>query len=167
MPKEDIMKNKIVFPTIILILASLACRALTPSPVREDVTISTQEAASQPTTFVTPAEIPTQEEIPNIESTESMNADYFLTDDAYNVVNNENGSLEFYTNLSFGEIEDYYRQELPLLGYSEIFVDGPRPVEGCEEMFFDGDPSGKTLSIMVCIIFQTEEHWVSVGLVDK
>lgn len=83
------------------------------------------------------------------------------------MVKNENGNLEFYTNVSFDDIEDYYRQELPLLGHSESFVDGPRPVEGCEEMFFDGDPSGMILRIMVCIIFQTEKHWVAVGFVDK
>lgn len=157
------MKNKIVFPILILIVASLACRALAPSPIGEDVTISPQEAASQPTAIAASTEIPAQEETPNIDSTEILKDGYFLTVDAYNVAHNENGSLEFYTNLSFDEIGDYYRQELPLRGYSEIFVDGPRPVEGCFQMFFEGDPSGKTLSIMVCIIFQTEEHWVSIS----
>ena len=145
----------------------IACQALTPPFTSENSTpTQTQETIAQPTTTM-PFETSTTEGNINSSSTESLDVDYFLTDDAYNVVNNENGTLEFYTNLSFDEIEDYYRQELPLHGYSEIFIDGPRPVEGCEEMFFEGDPSGKTLSIMVCIIFQTEEHWVSVSFGDN
>ena len=144
----------------------LACQFIQPS-MNADVPTQTQETPSQPTAILIPSEVSTQEDNKNSPSTEFLDAGYFLTDDAYNVAHNENGSLEFYTDLSFDEIEDYYRQELPLHGYSEIFIDGPRPVEGCEQMFFEGNPNRRILIVMVCIIFQTEEHWVSVGLVDK
>jgi hypothetical protein len=164
----ELMKTKQpLFVISITFAFSVACQALTAPFTNENSTpIQTQETIAQPTTIM-PFETPTTEGNINNSSTESLDADYFLTDDAYNVVKNENGTLEFYTNLWFDEIGDYYRQELPLHGYSEIFVDGPRPVEGCVQMFFEGDPSGKILTIMVCIIFQTEEFWVSVGLVDK
>ena len=138
----------------------IACRSLTlPFTNENNTPTQTQEAIAQPT-ITAPFEISTTEGGIN---TESLSADYFLTNDAYNVVNSENGTLEFYTNLSFDEIKDYYRQGLPPRGYSEIFVEGPRPVEGCEKIFFEGHPNDRTLTIMVCIIFQTEEHWVSVS----
>ena len=142
----------------------IACRSLTlPFANENSAPIQTQETIAQPT-IIMPFETSTTEGGIN---TESLSADYFLTNDAYNVVNSENGALEFYTNMSFDEIKDYYRQGLPPRGYSEIFVEGPRQVEGCEKIFFEGDPSGKTLSIMVCIIFQTEERWVSVSFGDN
>ena len=151
------MKTK--YPLFVLSITFallIACRSLTlPFTNENSIPAQTQEAIAQPAIT-----------LPFETSTTGGGINYFLTDDAYNVVNNENGTLEFYTNLSFDEIKDYYRQGLPLRGYTEIFIDGPRPVEGCEKIFFEGDPSGKTLSIMICIIFQTEEHWVSVGFGD-
>ena len=145
----------------------IACQALAAPFTNENSTpIQTQETIAQPTSIM-PVETSTTEGNIDNSSTATLDADYFLTDDAYNVVKNENGTLEFYTNLWFDEIGDYYRQELPLRGYSEIFVDRPRPVEGCAEMFFEGNPSGKTLRIMLCIIFQTEELWVSINFEDN
>jgi formylglycine-generating enzyme required for sulfatase activity len=93
--------------------------------------------------------------------------DYFYLSDAYKITKNEDGSIEFYTNLSFDEIEGYYRDELPDYGYTERFVDEPSPAEGCVRLTFDGDPSGKALVITDCIIFSTEEHAVAIGLIDK
>mgnify|MGYP003390355200 FL=1 len=107
-----------LFVISITVVFLIACQALTAPFTNENSTsIQTQETLAQPTTIM-PFDTSTTEGNINSSSTESLNVDYFLTDDAYNVVNNENGNLEFYTNMSFDDIGDYYRQELPLLGAS-------------------------------------------------
>lgn len=93
--------------------------------------------------------------------------DYLYLSDAYKITKHDDGSIEFYSNMSFAEIEKYYLQELPRYGYSDGVVHYGEPAEGCDELIFEGDPSGKALVITNCIIFSTEEHWVSIGLVDK
>lgn len=91
---------------------------------------------------------------------------FLLTEDAYNILDSEDGSVHFLSNMSFDEVENFYRNELPLQGYTERIVDAPRPAEGCFKLIFDGDPSGKALTVSGCILFQTEEMSVSIRLED-
>lgn len=109
-----------------------------------------------------------EESVPSDVSTESEEAhtDFLLTGDAYKISQDEDGSVHFFTNMSFDEVEDFYRKELPLRGYTERIFDAPRPAEGCFRMIFDGDPSGKAMVVSGCIIFQTGEISVSIKLED-
>lgn len=147
------MNRKITFPLVVLFLISLSCKSLSQTPTADNVlSTPTQETITQQTMTQSSAYI-----LP----------EYLYLSDAYKITKNEDGSIEFYTNLSFDEIGEYYLNELPLHGYSQIHPGGPRAVEGCYQIFFKGDPGGKTLIIMPCIVFQTEEHWVSISLEDN
>ena len=97
---------------------------------------------------------------------EENHTDFLLTDDAYKVINNEDGSITFFSNMSFDDVEDFYRQELPLRGYTERIVEAQRPAEGYFQLIFDGDPSGKAMIVSGCIQFQNEEMAVSIQLKD-
>ena len=102
---------------------------------------------------------------PTTES-EGTHTDFLLPEDAYNIMDGEDGGVHFLSNMSFDEVEDFYRNELPLRGYTERIVDAPRPAEGCFKLIFDGDPSGKAMIVSGCILFQTEEMSVSIRLED-
>lgn len=95
---------------------------------------------------------------------EETHLDFLLTNDAYNIIDNEDGSITFFSNMSFEDVEGFYRQELPLRGYTERIFDAPRPAEGCFMMIFDVDPSGRAMVVSGCIIFQTGEISVSIKL---
>ena len=161
------MKNRTLSIIIFIILTSLACQTLIPVSTEKNVdTTPTQKTVSSTLTAI-PPEVPAQEDAVNNMLAETLQADYFLINDAYNVTYKEDGSIEFYTNMPFDEIGEYYLNELPLHGYSQVYRGGPRAVEGCYQIFFKGDPGGKTLIVMPCIVFQTEEHWVSISLEDN
>lgn len=152
------MKIKInILISLFLLIILLACNTLTRPPTGISFS-QTQETFSPSTTAPTFTKTPTSVAVP---------PDYFFLDDAYNSTANEDGDIEFYTNKSFEYIHDYYIKELPLHGYSEVTVEGRDAPEGCFEIFFSGDPSGKMLVVTSCIIFQTEEHWISIGFIDK
>jgi hypothetical protein len=136
------MKNhRVVILIAILVLASLACRALNrgganaPAPVPSDA-----------------SESPASEEAPpsdsgSGDSGENSSASGFpITADAYNVVDVGDGSVIFYTKMSLDDVMKFYRNKYTSMGYAER---GLLTVEsdGVFSLVFDGDPSGKAVVI--------------------
>lgn len=121
----------------VLVLASLACQAATgdrgnnaPSP--NDTMPESTEASSDNDS--------------SGGSGSSVETDFPMTADAYNVTDIGDGSLLYYTNLSAEEAMDFYRAEYTAKGYTErelLTVVS----DGVFSMVFDGDPSGQAVVI--------------------
>lgn len=119
---------RITLAIVVLVLASIACQALTGGSE------STVPGGLEPT----PA---TSEN--NGESV--TNSAFPMTADAYNVTE-AGGSLIFYTKLTMEDTLQFYRNEYAAKGYTErealtVISDGTF------SMVFDGDPSGKAVVI--------------------
>jgi hypothetical protein len=119
------MKNyRIMLAIAVLVLASIACQALTGG---SESTPATQTITSEN----------------NGES--GINSDFPMTADAYNVTE-AGGSLIFYTKLSLEDTMQFYRDAFTAKGYTErelLTVVS----DGTFSMVFDGDPSGKAVVI--------------------
>jgi hypothetical protein len=130
------MNHRLLPALAILIMASLACQALSGGG----------EAPASPNDASSPTEA-----AENNSSTGGGNADtsasgFPLTADAYNVIDIGDGSVLFYTKMSLEEVMEFYRNEYVSQGYTER---GLLTVvsEGTFSMVFDGDPSGKAVVI--------------------
>lgn len=135
------MRNmKIYLAIAVLVLASLACNALTrdrdPSP-------SSSDGGTQPTEETGGTDSSNENDSSSDSSVES---DFPLTADAYNVTEIGDGSILFYTKLSAEEAMDFYRDEYTAMGYTERTILTVL-TDGTFSMVFDGDPSGEAVVI--------------------
>jgi len=148
--EENAMKHHRIYLAIaMLILATLACQAVTGGGDRDvDDRAPATESIIQPQDTL-PTEIPTE---PPVENNNDSNPDstvssqFPMTDDAFNVVEVGDGSLVYYTKLSAEAAMQFYRDEYTSRGYTErdeltIVADD------FFSMVFDGDPSGKSVVI--------------------
>ena len=123
----------------LLVLASLACQAMTggsqSTVVAPPASDSTNPGATQSITTASSQE--------NEDST--IATDFPMTPDAYNVTQAA-GSLIFYTKLSLEDTMKFYRDEYTSKGYTEREV-LTTVSDGIFSMVFDGDPSGKAVVI--------------------
>ena len=138
------MKHYRVYLAItVLVLASLACQTVlggkgdSPASSPAD-TNSPQSEDAQPT--AAPSD--------NNSSDSAIDTDFPMTADAYNVVDVGDGSIVYYTKLSFDDALQFYRDEYTARGYTEreitTVVDKDN---GLFSLIFDGDPSGKAVVI--------------------
>ncbi len=130
---------RIGLAVIVLVLASLACQAVSGgsqnTPVAPPATDNAGPAEAQPT----PATSGDNNTAAAIET------DFPMTPDAYNVTE-VGGSLIFYTKLSQEDAMAFYRDEYTAKGYTEREI-LTVVSDGVFSMVFDGDPSGKAVVI--------------------
>ena len=138
---------RIFLAIAILVLASLACQALTgggsnngnrvPSPNES----GTQSGDTQPTAA---ADENNNNDTGN--SNSGVDTEFPMTADAYNVVKVGDGSIVYYTKLSAEEAMKFFRDEYTARGYKEreiLTVVSDKTFS----MVFDGDPSGKAVVV--------------------
>ena len=136
------MRNmKIYLAIAVLVLASLACNALTGD---RDPSSPSSDGGTQPTEESNGTD--SSNESNSNESDSSVESDFPLTADAYNVTEIGDGSILFYTKLSAEEAMDFYRDEYTAMGYTERTLLTVL-TNGTFSMVFDGDPSGKAVVI--------------------
>jgi hypothetical protein len=125
---------RILLAIIVLALASLACEAVTGERGNEPASNDNAPEATEASNEASGG------------SGASVETDFPMTADAYNVTEIGDGSLLYYTKLSADEAMDFYRDEYTAKGYTEreilTVVSG-----GTFSMVFDGDPSGKAVVI--------------------
>ena len=135
------MKQYRIFLALtVLVVASLACNALTG---RKADSAAPQESSSggqvdQPTESAPP--------IDNGSSNTTVKTDFPMTDDAYNTVDIGDGSLLYYTKMSMDDVLKFYRDEYTAKGYTEREL-LTTVSDGVFSIVFDGDPSGKAVVI--------------------
>ena len=127
-----------------LVLASLACQTVLggndadPSVPPADNS-PTQPDAAQPTAA--------SNDNSSSDST-TINTDFPMTADAYNVVDVGDGSIVYYTKLSMDDALKFYRDEYTARGYTEREITTVVDTSsGIFSIVFDGDPSGKAVVI--------------------
>jgi hypothetical protein len=129
---------RIYLAIAVLLLASLACQALTRGG-NNAPTVSPGNDNLDP-------EILQPTAAPNDNDTDSITGtDFPVTADAYNVTEAA-GSLVFYTKLSLDDVMTFYRNEYASRGYTEREI-LTVVSNGTFSMVFDGDPSGKAIVI--------------------
>jgi hypothetical protein len=121
----------------VLILASIACQALTGGSDDAPVPPVNENTDS-------PALPQTPESSENNNNT-AIDSDFPMTQDAYDV-REAGGSLIFYTKLSLEDTMQFYRDEYTSRGYTEREI-LTVITDGTFSMVFDGDPSGKAVVI--------------------
>lgn len=130
-------RMRIFLAISVLVLASLACQTLTGSrgdnvPSSNDNVPESTEASSDNDS--------------SSGSGSSVETDFPMTADAYNVTDIGDGSLLFYTKLSAEEAMDFYREEYTAKGYTEREI-LTVVSDGVFSIVFDGDPSGQAVVI--------------------
>jgi len=132
------MKHKKIFLALaILMLASLACNALSGGGGGGDAPVPPSGGDS-------PATAAPQD---NSGGNADTSASGFpITADAYNIVDTGDGNVLYYSKLPQEEILKFYRDEYVSRGYTErallTLVE-----DGVFSIVFDGDPSGKAVVI--------------------
>jgi hypothetical protein len=143
------MKHYRIFLAIaLLVLASLACQAVTGggsnggnnAPPSEDN--GTQSQDVQPTAALDES----NNDNDSSNSNSSVDTEFPMTADAYNVVQVGDGSLVYYTKLSAEEAMKFYRDEYTARGYTEREI-LTVVSDTTFSMVFDGDPSGKAVVV--------------------
>jgi hypothetical protein len=130
------MKHYCIYLAIaVLVLASLACQAMTGSPDVPPAAESTDPGVTEPT--------PVGDNNSNTDSVTST--DFPMTADAYNITD-VNGTLLFYTKLSLEDTMKFYRDEYTARGFTEREI-LTVAADGTFSMVFDGDSSGKAVVI--------------------
>jgi hypothetical protein len=127
---------RIYLAIAVLVLASLACQTLTGG--RDNGAPSTGGGTE-------PTEASNNNDSPSGSGT-TVETDFPMTADAYNVTDIGDGSLLFYTKLSAEEAMDFYRDEYTAMGYTEREI-LTVVSDGTFSMVFDGDPSGEAVVI--------------------
>jgi len=131
--------SRIYFAIGALVLASLACQALTGG--------RSNDAPSSNNNGTPPAAVePTQSSNDSGSSNSSVKTDFPLTADAFNLVQVGDGSIVFYTKLSADDAMKFYRDTYTAKGYTERKI-LTVVSDGTFSMVFDGDPSGKAVVI--------------------
>jgi hypothetical protein len=132
--------SRIYFAISALVLASVACQALTGGKnnnVPSSNNNATQPATAQPTGSSGDN---------NGTSNSSVKTDFPLTADAYNITEVGDDSIVYYTKLSADDAMKFFRDTYVAKGYTErkvLTVVSPTTFS----MVFDGDPSGKAVVI--------------------
>ena len=134
------MKLFRIYLTIaVLLLASLACQAVTGGRDNSPTLPPGNENSDPDVLEPTPA-------TPNDDNTDSITStDFPVTSDAYNVTEAA-GSLVFYTKLSLDDVMKFYRDEYTARGYTEREI-LTVVSDTTFSMVFDGDPSGKAVVV--------------------
>jgi hypothetical protein len=123
-------KASFILAIVALVLASLACKTIMGG------SSSDNGGAGSPTSS------PTDTSGGN---TTAGSSDYPMPDDASNVINIA-GVTNFQTKLSLDDAMNFYRDQLGKDGYTER-TDLTVTASGTFSMVFDGDPSGKVLTV--------------------
>ena len=130
-------RSRIFLVLMVLALASLACGALTRGGNNASATvIPPQSSGTSPE--------PSSNE--NGGGAQTVNTDFPLTPDAFNVTDVGEGSILYYTKLSLADVLKFYRDAYAAKGYKEreaITVTSDTTLS----VVFDGDPSGKSVVI--------------------
>jgi len=136
-------RSSIFFAITILVLASMACNAL--SRIGNKTT-NIQEQATEPVSdqTVETAAPPTSNDGGNTTSVDS--GTYPMTDDAFNVTDMGSSGLVYFTKMSVDDVMKFYRDAYTAKGYTERKI-LTTTFEGGFSMVFDGDPSGKAIVI--------------------
>ena len=136
---------RIVVATAALVLASLACQAVTGggnddvNDVPSSNDNATQPEAAQPT-------VAPNDSNDNSNSDSVTSTDFPLTADAFDIIEVGDGSIVYYTKLSAEDAMKFFRDEYTSRGYTER--ENLTVVEsGIFSMVFDGDPSGRAVVI--------------------
>ena len=127
---------RIYLAIAVLVLASLACQTLTGG---RDNGSPSSGGGTEPT------EASNSNDSSSGSGT-SVETDFPMTPDAYNVTDIGDGSLLYYTKLSAEEAMDFYREEYTALGYTEREI-LTHVSDGTFSIVFDGDPSGQAVVI--------------------
>ncbi len=133
-------KYRILLALAALLLASLACQAVTGGGGENPAAPPANHNSVNPSATATP--VPSEDGNPTEGTTDT---EFPVTADAYNVIE-VNGNLIFYTKLSLEDTMKFYRDEYTAKGYTErelLTVVS----DGTFSMVFDGDPSGKAVVI--------------------
>ena len=134
------MKHYRIFLALtVLMLASLACNAVTGG--KDNPTAPSDSSSDQEVEQTT--EAPANDA--NTDST-TVDTDFPMTDDAYQVVDIGDGSLLYYTKMSQEDVLQFYRDEYTSRGYKEREL-LTTISDGVFSIVFDGDPSGKAVVI--------------------
>jgi len=138
------MKNSRIFIMLaVLVLASLACQAVSGIGGGNDTPAAPSSEEAPPSSDDEPVATAEEEPLP-VDST--GDSEFPMTADAYQVVNIGDGSVLYYTKLSLEDTMKFYRDEYTSRGYTErelLTVVS----DGVFSMVFDGDPSGKAVVI--------------------
>jgi hypothetical protein len=141
------MKHYRLFVAIAaLVLASLACQALTAGRDTDHNNAPSSENGGKRPEASQPAEAPTDSINSDSDSSSTIETDFPLTDDAFNVMDLGNGSILYYTKLSAEDVMQFYRDAYTAKGYTERTVTTVVS-DTTFSMVFDGDPSGKAVII--------------------
>lgn len=136
--------NRIFLALTVLIMASLACNALTGG--------SKDNPAGQPGSSGDQAELSTAAPQPANDNsgtdstTVTVSSDFPMTSDAYQTTDLGDGSLLYFTKMSLEDVMKFYRDEYTAKGYKEREL-LTSVSDGVFSMVFDGDPSGKAVVI--------------------
>ena len=131
------MKTYRIFAAVlVLVLVSLACQALGGDG---DDTLSPGSDESS-------SEVSSSDSNSGDTGSTSVETDFILTDDAFNITDIGDGNVLFYTKMSLEDVMKFYRDEYGSRGYSE------REIltvinDGVFNLVFDGDPSGSAIVI--------------------
>jgi len=128
-----------------LVLASLACQAVMGGGGEE------VEDAPPIQDSAVPPEVADPTEAPNTDSSTggsnpSINSEFPMTEDAFNIIEAGDGTVIYYTKLSGEQAMQFYRDEYTVRGYTEREI-LTVVAEGTFSMVFDGDPSGKAVVV--------------------
>jgi len=130
---------RILLALTILILASLACNALTGGG-QDNPTIPSDSSDDQ---VEQATEAPSND---NSNDSTTVDTDFPMTDDAYQVMDVGDGSLLYYTKMSQEDVLEFYRDEYTSRGYTEREL-LTTVSDGVFSIVFDGDPSGKAVVV--------------------
>lgn len=125
-----------------LVLASLACNALTGGG--DDNPSAPSGSSNDQGEQATEAPASSNENDSSEDTT--VDTDFPMTDDAYQVVDIGDGSLLYYTKMSQEDVLEFYRGEYTSMGYTEREL-LTTVSDGIFSIVFDGDPSGKAVVI--------------------
>ena len=132
------MKNiRIILALTVLVIASLACNALTGS--KSNSTTPSDSSSGNQAGQATEAP-------PSSNSGSNVKSDFPMTADASNFTDMGGGSILYYTKMSQADVMKFYRDTYAAKGYKERTVN-TSVSDTTFSMVFDGDPSGKAIVI--------------------
>ncbi|HEY5729108.1 MAG TPA: hypothetical protein VIS72_03600 [Anaerolineales bacterium] len=135
-------KNRILLVLAVLVLLSLACQGLSgggSTPADAPGSSDVNPPASSDDGYVDKNDDGGGAE-PSVES------DFPMTKDAYNVLDVGDGAVLYYTKMSQEDVMKFYRDEYASRGYTEYEL-LTVVSDGVFSMVFQGDPSGKSVVI--------------------
>jgi hypothetical protein len=141
------MKHYRIFLTIaVLVLASLACLAgIGERDSGNNNAPNSENSSTQPDTSQ-PTEASTASVKSNSNSSDTVNTEFPMTDDAFNITELDAGSLLYYTKLSAEDAMQFYRDAYTAKGYTERKV-ATTVSNSTFSIIFDGDPSGNAIVV--------------------